>query len=249
MKDLVLFSWKPRSVKKLEKELDAMLASHRARIAARLRRGPPYTWKNFVALLDEMEDERHLFYSPIFHLSIVKKSKSEAGSKAYDRCLEKLSKFSTKLFHNERLYRAFKHLVKSVWYRRLTPEQQVAVDSVLEGFRMAGIGMKPQQKKRYLQISAEIAALETKFSNNLRTATGAWTKLVREKSLLVGIPEAVIAAAEKDAREKQTQGYLFSLGDATFMAVMTNAQNRDLRREFYHAWVARATAKKAEGGT
>ncbi len=230
-----------------EKELDTLLESHRARLAARLKKGPPYTWKNFVMLLDEMADERHQFWSPIDHLSNVQTSQDpkvrEATRKVVNRCWDKIVQFETELSQSKRVFRAYKYLADGRRRSRVTKEQAFAIKAVLEGARLAGVELPADKKKKFKKNNAKLAQLETQFANNVLDAAGAWEKLVPNKKILAGISEAQIEAAGKAASEKGQDGYLFTLGDATLMTVLETAKNRNLRRTFYRAWISRAAKK------
>lgn len=245
MKDLVLYSWKDVSVSLVERELDALLARQRARIAARLRRGPPYTWENFVAILDDVADELHKLQAPINHLNAVMTSQDprlrENARKIYNRCVEKITDFNNELMQDAHILRAYKYIADGRRYRFLTEEQQTVVDSSIIAARLSGAELPLKGRRRYRKIETRIARLQEKFTNNLKDATGAWEKLVARRTMLDGIPEAAISLARSAARERSLRGYLFSLGDATFHTIMEYAKNRDLRAEFFNAWMARAS--------
>jgi oligopeptidase A len=69
----------------------------------------------------------------------------------------------------------------------------------------------------------------------------AWSHHVSSRESLAGIPATVLEKAESNAREASSEGWLFSLDQPTYVAIVTHAENRDLRHRFYRAWMTRSS--------
>ena len=67
----------------------------------------------------------------------------------------------------------------------------------------------------------------------------AFTLRVTDGSELAGLPANALERAAADAREANQPGWLFKLDQPTYMTVMTSAENPQLRRDIYEAWVTR----------
>jgi oligopeptidase A len=55
------------------------------------------------------------------------------------------------------------------------------------------------------------------------------------------LPAPIVARAKAAAESKQQAGWLFTLDAPNYMAIAMHADNESLRREFYEAWVTRAS--------
>ena len=69
----------------------------------------------------------------------------------------------------------------------------------------------------------------------------AYTRSVINSAELAGLPSNAIDRAAADAREAQQAGWLFKLDQPTYMTVMSSAENEQLRRDIYEAWITRAS--------
>ena len=99
----------------------------------------------------------------------------------------------------------------------------------------------PDRKARYREVVQRLAQLATKFSENVLDAARAYTRSVTDESELAGLPANTVDRAAADAREAGHTGWLFKLDQPTYMTVMTSAENAQLRRDIYEAWVTRAS--------
>ncbi len=61
------------------------------------------------------------------------------------------------------------------------------------------------------------------------------------------MPAATLEQAAAQAAEAGQQGWLFRLDQPTYVAVVTHAENRDLRHRFYRAWSTRASDRAEVG--
>ncbi len=86
-----------------------------------------------------------------------------------------------------------------------------------------------------------LSTLQSRFEENVLDATNAWSKHITDESSLKGLPQAIIDRTASAANGKQLGGWLFTLDAPNYMAVMMYADNESLRREFYEAWVTRAS--------
>ncbi len=223
-----------------------VLAENRAAITKLLRRGAGYTWENLIEPLDDLADRLARVWSPVSHMNAV--VNSEALREAYNACLPLLSEYTTELGQNEALYRAYREIAEGDEYPRLEPAQRKVIDNALRDFRLSGIALSAADKARYKALMQELATLTARFEQNLLDATHAWKKLVRDERELAGLPESALAMAAQAARQQGETGWLLTLEFPSYMAVMTHADNRQLRYEMYEAYVTRASDAGPHGG-
>lgn len=207
------------------------------------------TWDSLVAPLEAQGDLLDQAWAPVSHLNAV--CNNEALRTAYNNSLALLTEYGTEVSQNVELYSAYQKLADSEEYARLTQAQKQAVDNALRDFRLGGVALDGEQKKRFGAIQKRLSELSTQFSNNVLDATQAWYKHFTDAEPLAGLPESALAQAAQAAAQKQLSGYVVTLDFPSYLAVMMYADNRALREETYTAFVTRASAegKKADGSS
>ncbi len=78
-------------------------------------------------------------------------------------------------------------------------------------------------------------------------ATMSWKKLIKDYDKLTGIPESALLTAKALAKSKGEEGWLFTLDMPSYMSIMTYSDNRELRKEIYHAYNTRASDQMPNG--
>ena len=227
----------------VEPAVECVLDENRRRIDEITGESQP-SWENVVAPMEQMEHRLSRVWAPVGHLNAV--MNSESLREAYNECLPMLSEYSTTVGQNEDLFRAYEAVAESS--QQLDRAQQKVIENALRDFRLAGVDLPPEQKLRFKAIMQELSTLQAKFEENLLDATNAWSRQVLDRPELAGLPEGVMDLAREAASEKKQDGWLFKLDFPTYHAVLTHADNRALRREFYEAWVTRASELGPDGG-
>ncbi|WAK01815.1 oligopeptidase A [Methylobacter sp. YRD-M1] len=241
---LPLFSQiKPEHV---EPAIDQLLAEARAVVEQHLQATTEYTWENLVEPIEDAEDRLSKAWSPVSHMNSV--VNSDALREAYNACLPKLSEYSTEMGQNERLFNAYRFIAGSDTYAALDTAQQKIIENALRDFRLSGIDLDAEKKQRYKEISQELSQLASKYEENLMDATNAWTKLIRDADDLAGLPESALALARQTAESHNAEGWMITLQFPSYSAVMTYADNRELRREHYEAFATRASDQGPHAG-
>ena len=219
--------------------LEILLAEARAARDRLLSKNADFSWSTLVQPLEDMNEQIQRMWSPVGHLNAV--MNSEALRKEYDACLPKLSAYSTEVAQDERLYAAYKQIVDSDEYLSLDPAQQKILDNTLRDFRLAGAELSGDDKTRFGEIQQKLAQLGSQFQNNVLDATQAWALHLSEASQLAGLPEFALEMAAEAAAEKGMDGWRFTLDGPSYLAFMTYADSRELRKQMYEAYVCRAS--------
>ncbi|WP_101758689.1 oligopeptidase A [Oceanicoccus sp. KOV_DT_Chl] len=229
----------------IEPALDQLLAENRKRIEVLLDQGGPFD-QQFLANMEQWNDELSQLWSPVAHLNGVKNS--DELRDVYNACLPKLTEYSTQIGQNKRLYEAYKALAESEVYAQLNEAERKSVDNELRDFTLSGIALESQQQQRFAQIKQRLAELSTQFSNNVLDATHGWSKLVEDVAELSGIPENTLQAYQQAAQAKQQSGYLISLDLPAYLPLMQYCNNAALREEMYRAYTTRASEQGPNAG-
>ncbi|MAN53207.1 MULTISPECIES: oligopeptidase A [unclassified Marinimicrobium] len=237
---------KPEHVEPAIRQLIDENRAHRERLLDGLDQP---TWDNFVAPLEAEEDRLEQAWSPVSHLNAV--VNSEALREAYNASVALLTEYNTEVSQDRRLYEAFQAIADSPEYDQLSQAQRQSIDYALRDFRLGGVALEGEAKKRYGQIKKRLSELSTQFANNVLDATQAWYKHFTDPQDLAGLPDSALEQAAQAAKQKDLEGYVTTLDIPSFLAVMTYAEDRALRRETYTAFVTRASAEgqKADGSS
>ncbi|OOZ41228.1 oligopeptidase A [Solemya pervernicosa gill symbiont] len=230
----------------VESAIDALLKENRDRVTALLATTEHCSWENLVEPLEYLEDRLNRAWSPVSHMNSV--VNSDALRNAYNACLTKLSDYATEMGQNRDLFEAFQQVADGEEYPQLSGPQQKIVDNALRDFRLSGIDLPEAQQQRYKEIMQELSRLTNKFSENLLDATNAWKREVSDESELAGLPESAVQMAKQNAEAEAFEGWLFNLQFPSYFPIITYADNRDLRRELYTAYVTRASDEGPHAG-
>jgi oligopeptidase A len=229
----------------IEGKLEALLNSNREKLSQLLSQSS-YTWDNLLLGLEEMNDELNNMWSTIRHLHAVKST--DPLRQAYVKCLSKLSDYSTELSQNEDLYKAVKSIAFGSEFDKLSAAQKKVISNKLRDFRLSGVHLDAQKKKRFAEIEKRLTELTTKFEEHVLDATHAWTYLVTDIQQLAGLPQSAISAAQFEAQQRQEDGWIFTLEMPSYIAVMTHADYRPLREQMYYAFSTRASDQGPNAG-
>jgi oligopeptidase A len=223
----------------IEPALDTLLAQNRERIAQLTEGREPATWSSFVDVMEEIDDVLGQMWSPVSHLNGVQNS--DALRAVIEKCLPKFSEYSTEMGQNPDLFARYKQLRDGDEYKKLTAAQRKVVDNAIRDFKLSGIDLPTEQKKRYGEITKRLSELSNKFSNNVLDATQGWHKHFASSDLLPGLPATALNSAAGAAKSKGLEGFVITLDFPLYFPLMTYCDDRGLREEFYTAYVTRAS--------
>ncbi|MBR9869081.1 MAG: oligopeptidase A [Oceanospirillales bacterium] len=234
---------KPEQV---EPAVDQLLAECRAVVETVLEGNDSPDWNSLVVPLEQSHDRLAKAWSPVSHMNAV--VNSDELRDAYNACLPKLSQFWTEMGQHQGLFEAYEKLANSEAYSQLDEAQRKVIDNTLRDFRLSGIALGAAEKKRYGELQQRLSELTTKFSENVMDATDGWSKLISDEAELAGLPQSALASARQLAEAKGVEGWLVTLDFPSYYAVITYADNRELRRELYEAFVTRASDQGPHAG-
>ena len=230
----------------LEVEFNQAIKDNRDGLAALLSNLQTPTWQNLVEPLTARGDQLSKIWSSLSHLNAVAQSASVRA--AYQRCVQSLSQWNSELGQNQALYQAYQRLACSAEFAGLSQAQRQAIKLALRGFRRAGVSLPGASKVHLAQLNQRLAKLNNQFSNNVLDATQAWCKHIDDATELAGLPDSALAEAAQMARAQGKNGFMLSLNQSSFTAVISYADKRSLREEIYHAYTTRASDQGPQAG-
>ncbi|MDH5184931.1 MAG: oligopeptidase A [Gammaproteobacteria bacterium] len=226
--------------------VDEILALCRKETEHLLQQNELYSWDNLVQPLEELDDRLSRIWSPVSHMNSV--VNSDELREAYNACLPKLSEYASEFGQNEVLFKAFKQIRDGEEYERLDTAQKRIIDNALRDFRLAGVDLSADKKQRYKDIQQDLSKYTTKFEENLLDATNGWHTEINDESKLAGLPDSAKALARQKAEEMTLDGWVFNLEFPSYFAVMSYADDRELRKLMYQSYITRASDQGPNAG-
>ena len=218
--------------------IESLIEQNRASVG-QLTQQTEVNWENLVKPLALMDDRLSKAWSPVRHMNSVKSS--DALRDAYNQCLPLLSEYATEISQNRDLYEGYLSIAQSDAYQSFDGARRKVIDDALRDFRLGGVELQGENRERYQQLQKDLSELQSGFENNLLDATQAWQYVTEDESELDGLPEYARAMLRQLAEQKGLPGYRVTLDMPCYLAVITYARNRDLRRAIYEAYVTRAS--------
>ncbi len=223
----------------VEPALDKLLSEGRKLTNKLLKDNSSYTWDNLIYPLELMDNQLERMWGPVSHLNGV--ANTPELRDAYTACLPKLSEYSTEMGQNKTLFLALQQIQDKQAALGLNKAQKKSLEDSLKSFRLSGVDLGEDKKQQFAEISKELSTLTSKYSDNVLDATNAWTKQINDLEQLKGLPESAIEQAKQAASQRDLEGWLLTLEFPSYYAVMTYADDRELRKEVYHAYSTRAS--------
>ena len=185
-------------------------------------------------------------WAPIAHLNAV--MSHDALRTAYNTCLPLLSAYETELGQDRDLLEIYEAIAAQQTALQLSPAECKAVANALRDFRLSGVALSDNDRKRYGELKQRLSGQTSLFSEHILDATDAWEKVIKDEAELDGLPETAIALARQAAEAKGYGGYLLDLSSPSYSSVMTHATDRGLRRAVYEAYTTRASELGPQAG-
>ncbi len=217
----------------LESAIDYLIAKDRAQMDALLSNAQEYTWENCALPLEIMDAELADVWNVIEHLNTV--DNTPTFYEAYEKALAKITLYSTEVKQHKALYNAYKAIQQSAAFSHYTDAQKKIIENALKASKLSGIELSDENKDLFKKLSTQLSELESRFEQNVLQSTNGWSLEITDQNLLKGLsPEALEASALK-AKEKGHAGWLLTLDQPSYHAVMTTVEDRSIREKMYRA--------------
>ena len=160
-----------------------------------------------------------------------------------------LTDLDNEISFNQKLFERIKYVYDNE-YKKLKGEDKRLTEVVYKSFVRSGALLSPEKMERMKQINSRISDLQEQFGNLLPAATNNAVVWVNSKEELAGLSDADIAQCKKDAESRGGKAsYCIVIVNTTQQAILTNLQNRELRRKVYMASIHRADGTNPEFNT
>ena len=166
--------------------------------------------------------------------------KTPGIAEAQKKVMPLLTDLDNEISFNQKLFERIKYVYDHE-YSKLKGEDKRLTEVIYKGFVRSGALLSPEKMERMKQINTRISDLQEQFGNLLPAATNNAVVWVNSKEELAGLSDADIAQCKKDAESLGNKApYCIVIVNTTQQAILTNLQNRELRRKVYMASIHRA---------
>jgi len=233
-------------VSKIDKTISNIIKDNAKKLNEYFESKGSYDWDSLIKELETMDNKLSRVWSPVSHLNSV--MNTDQLRVEHDKCVPKLSAYSTDMSQNSKLYKAYCSVKNSEEYEILDNANKKVIENALLNFELNGVALSDNKKKQFKKLKTELSSLKSKFEQNVMDATQAFNIHIEVKSELAGLPEFVIDMAKQAAEEEDLKGWLFTLDAPSYISVMTYSDIRNLREEMYTAFTTRASGKGPNAG-
>lgn len=188
--------------------------------------------------VDTLENNMSEAWGILSHLNAVKNNAETR--EVYQALLPGLSEYYTQLGQHTALYQTYQHVHDAPVFTDLPAAQQSAIKLALRDFKLSGVALEGEAKKRYAEISARLSQLSSDFSNHVLDATQAYFRPLNEDEL-AGLSASNIELLKQCGKQHELDQPVATLDFPSYLAIMTHSKNRSLREEIYKAYTTRAS--------
>ena len=192
---------------------------------------------SLVSEIEEMHHKLSMVFSPISHLQNVMDDPD--WREAYNSCIPLLTEYGTELSQDPDLEKAYRKIIKKL-KDKSSPEFSL-LEKELRSFTLNGVNLDQNKKTKFKDLKKQLSIKQAKFGQNVQDSTDSWLYFTAEESETIGITSEILQQAKDRADKENKSGWQFSLDYPTYHAVMTHAENSNLREKFYKAWSTRAS--------
>ena len=155
-----------------------------------------------------------------------------------------LTKHANDVSMNPELFRRIKYVYEK--HRELTPEETRLLENAYKGFVRSGALLNEEDKEKLRKLTEEVGLLTLQFSQNLLKERKAFEMHITDEEQLDGLPDTARDAARMEAKQREKDGYVFTLDFPSYSAILTYSTKRELRKKMYMAYNTLCTKDNSE---
>jgi peptidyl-dipeptidase Dcp len=152
----------------------------------------------------------------------------------------KLSQYSDEISLNQDLFNRVKSIYDNQGKLDLTAEQKFILENFYKGLVRRGALLSEAQKDTLKSLNQQISVISVNFSQNVLSETNKFKLVIDNEADLKGLPAGAIAGAAATAKAMGDEGkWVFTTQKPSMLPFLTYAENRDLRKKLYDAYLTR----------
>lgn len=225
--------------------LETLIAEHQA-VVSRVIASEARSFAEVWMPLERAETAIDSLWSTVAHLHGVADTPELRA--AYAAGQARLVEHQMHVTQNQALYEVLVALTATDAFATRPQADRAAVEHRVRDFRLSGVALDGSARARFAAVSLELSNLSTAFGNAVLDATEAWFEQIDDPALLAGISPADLAIFAEAAKARGLSGWVVTLQAPSVNAVLTFAENRELRARVYRAYATRASDQGPNAG-
>lgn len=201
-------------------------------------------WAELVCGIERIDDRIHFVWGSVEHLLSVKNTPELRA--AHQATQSRVLDFTMKLRQSRAIFDKLQSLRRGPRWATLNEGQQRTVEALLQDAVLSGVALAEAPRRRFLQLTLEVEALCTTFSNNVLDATATFAMDLTEPSEVAGLPRSLLElaahASSVPGATAETGPWRITLDEGSFRPFMLHSRRRDLRERLHEAMVTRASS-------
>lgn len=220
--------------------MEAGMTAQQAEVDAIANAKDAPTFDNTIVALEKSGQLLNRATTVFFNLSGA--NTNDALEKIQSEMAPKLSAHQDAIALNAKLFERVKALYDKRDTLGLDAEGKRLVERYYTDFVRAGAKLNDADKAKLKAFNAELATLQTQFSQNMLKENNASAVIVDSKDQLKGMSDGAIAAAAEAAKQRKLEGkYVIALQNTSGQPALAQIQDRALRERLQKASVGRAS--------
>lgn len=203
----------------------------------------PANYHSTIMGLDDATEKVYRAWNLVQHINSVQNTPEMR--EAIEQLLPKISDFSSSIFINDALWAVVQQVVEQDKHAPtvLTATQKRHLEQTAIAFQSNGALLSAEQKETLVALNSQLAEKTQLFSNNVLDDKERWELVVDSLEELDGLPSSAIEGAKASALAKglgsaESPKYRFTLDIPSYFPVLKYANNRNLRKTMYQAFMA-----------
>lgn len=198
------------------------------------------TFENTIVALDKSGDILSRVGGVFFNLTEAETNDSLTALSI--KIAPMLSEHRDNIYLNQELFKKVEAVYSQ--FRQdsslLNREQQRLLEKHYKAFARAGAALDADKQARLREINKELSMLEIEFGNHILNETNAYELVIDNEKDLAGLPEWLRNSAAEEAKAAGKEGkWLFTLQSSSRIPFLQYADNRELRKQLYNAYISR----------
>ncbi len=150
-----------------------------------------------------------------------------------------ITRFSNDITLNKKLFRRIRKIYEAIESSGFNSEQKILTEKKYRNFMLGGAGLKEKAKKRFREISEELARLSLRFEENILEETNLFELHLTDINDLAGLPDSIIETASSVASAGNKKGWVFTLHFPSYIPFLQYSEKRELREKMFRAYASR----------
>ena len=154
-----------------------------------------------------------------------------------------LTEYSNDIILNARLFEKIDNVYQKRSGLSLNTEQLRLLEETYKSFARNGANLSDSDKDTYREVSKELSELSLRFGQNVLAATNSFILHITDEAQLKGLPEFVVEMGRSEAKERELEGWVYTLHAPSMRPFMQYSAVRELREKVW-----RANSSRSLGG-